>query len=197
MGKEGEMSLKKKVDADEALPVARNLLNILSPFCERCEIVGSLRRRRGFVGDVELLYIPKFRLVAADLFSAKASKMANMADGLIDKLLADGVLNYRQNCDGHTNWGELNKYAVHKASGLSIDLFSTTELCWWNALVMRTGGKQNNLNITSAARRLGWTFEAYGSGFRSLRGLPYHHTTSEQDVYEHVRLPYLAPENRP
>lgn len=90
-----------------------------------------------------------------------------------------------------------NKLAIHAASGISVDFFATTEKCWWNSMVVRTGGKQSNLNITTAAQRQGYSFEAYGSGFRKL-GHPEEHypTTSEADVFEFVGLPYLKPEDR-
>ena len=191
------MSLKHKVEIEEALPIAQNLKAALQPWCESIEIVGSLRRRKGWVGDIEVLYIPRFRVKAADLFSPKASAMVNLVDEQLERWLRALTIHERINEVGHRTWGEENKFAVHTASGLSVDFFQTDGLRWNNALVVRTGGKQNNINIASAARRLGWTFEASGSGFRSLRGLPYHHTTSERDVFEFVRLPYLEPQNRP
>lgn len=193
------MSLKPKIEMEKALPIARQLRDMLSPFCQvgRCEIVGSLRRQRGWVGDVEVLYVPKFRLVAADLFNPKAAKMQNTADEFLDSLKRQRIIMPRINRIGQTAWGEENKYAVHCASGLAVDFFATTEDCWWNNLVTRTGGKQSNINICSAARRLGWKYESTGRGFQSLRGLSYHQTTSERDVFEFVRLPYLEPQNRP
>lgn len=193
------MSNKPKVEMEKALPIAEQLRDMLRPFCQvdRCEIVGSLRRQRGFVGDVEILYVPKFRLIAADLFSAKAAKMQNTADEFLDSAKSQRIIAPRINRIGQTAWGEENKYAVHCASGLAVDFFATDEACWWNNLVTRTGGKQSNINICSAARRLGWKYESTGAGFLSLRGLGYHRTTSERDVFEFVRLPYLEPQNRP
>lgn len=45
---------------DDALPLARKIAADLVSVCERVEIVGSVRRRKPLVGDIELLCIPKF-----------------------------------------------------------------------------------------------------------------------------------------
>ena len=51
------MKLKRPIKL--VLPHAKAILDQLSPFCERAEIVGSVRRVKTHVGDVELLIIPK------------------------------------------------------------------------------------------------------------------------------------------
>lgn len=192
------MSDKHPFPYAKALAIAEQLRLMLSPFCEsgRCEVVGSIRRQKEWGGDVEILYIPRYRLKAADLFKASASTMTNTADEMLESMLTQGIISKRPNVNGVTSWGAENKFARHP-SGLNVDFFATSEPCWWNALVVRTGGKQNNIQIASAARKLGWKFEACGRGFTSLRGLSYHQTTSEEDVFNFVRLPYLPPEKRP
>lgn len=46
-------------------------------------------------------------------------------------------------------WGEKNKLAVHVRTGIPVDFFAATEANWWNYLVCRTGGEQNNIAIAS------------------------------------------------
>jgi len=43
--------------------------------------------------------------------------------------------------------GPLNKLAVYVGSGIPVDLFATTEECWFNALVCRTGSAETNVKI--------------------------------------------------
>jgi DNA polymerase/3'-5' exonuclease PolX len=92
-------------------------------------------------------------------------------------------------------WGQKNRLGIHVESGIPIDFFATSEPCWFNSLVCRTGGIENNLLITTTAQHRGWSFEAYGSGFKNPRG-ERHDTTSEQDVYGFLGLPYLEPNRR-
>lgn len=179
----------------EALAIAEALKADLEPFCERIIIAGSLRREKPTVHDAEILLIPKIADgPPIELFGERPK--VDMAEFHIDSLLTSGVLAKRPSKIGVFTWGAKNKLAVHVASGLPVDFFSTTPDCWWNALVCRTGGKDSNLLITTTAQKRGWSFEAYGSGFKSLRGDDHHRTTSESDVFEFLGLPCLAPWQR-
>jgi DNA polymerase/3'-5' exonuclease PolX len=193
------MSDKPKYPYATALAVALELVNRLKPYCGRIEIAGSLRRKKREVGDVEILYVPTFTQIAASLFG----DVENVPDTeeIIDHMTEDGTLVMRPNKAGAFAWGPKNKLAIHVPTGIPVDLFATSEDCWWNALVCRTGGLENNLKITQAAQRQGWSFEAYGSGFRKpAKGLgkgEHYQTTSEEDVYKFLGLPYLQPDERP
>lgn len=187
------MSEKQRYPYQLAMTVAEALRTLLAPFCERIEIAGSLRRQKLEVGDIELLFIPKFGTRQKDLLE---TEQYDLADWKINEELKAGILAKRPNKVGTFAWGEKNKLALHVHSGIPVDLFATTEPCWWNSLVCRTGGKDNNLLITTTAQREGWSFEAYGSGFRALNCSEHHQTTSERDVFEFIGLPYLEPKDR-
>lgn len=177
-----------------ALNVAEALRTALEPFCERIVIAGSLRRQKPDVGDIELLLIPKVGTRQKDLLD---TEQYDRAGEFIDGWLKSGVVAKRPNKNGVFTWGSQNRLAVHVKSGIPLDIFTTTPACWFNALVVRTGPKDSNLLITTTAQKKGYSFEAYGSGFRSLNGHnPYHQTTSERDVFEFIGLPYLEPRDR-
>lgn len=182
---------KRRYPFADAMRVASYLQSSLAPFCERIKICGSLRRLKREVGDIEILYISKPGVRQVDLLSMEEY---GQAESQLDFLLACGELVKRPNKKGVFTWGRQNKLAVHVASGIPVDFFSTTESCWWNSLVCRTGGKETNLLITTTAQKQGWSFEAYGSGFNSR--LARHDTTSERNVFEFIGLPYLEPEDR-
>jgi DNA polymerase/3'-5' exonuclease PolX len=187
------MSDRPKFAVAEAMVVALELQELLAPLCERVEIAGSIRRRRPLVGDVELLFIPRTGERSAGLFDTET---VSLAEELLNGMVADGRLAKRPSVTGAFTWGPENKLGIHVASGIPVDFFSTSPDRWWNALVVRTGGKQNNLAITTTAQRQGWRFEAYGSGFRNLTTGEHHATTSERDVFEFMGLPYLQPHQR-
>jgi len=88
-------------------------------------------------------------------------------------------------------------------SGIPVDLFATTEECWYNYLVCRTGGKETNLAICRAANAKGWSWTPYGPGFTCHPGevspeeyTEQHLVHSEREVFEFVGLPYLEPRDR-
>lgn len=187
------MTDKKRYPREAALEVAREIHKLLEPFCAACKVVGSLRRYRSHVGDIELLFVPTFIEEADGLFDKRKVSLAHNA---IAQLLASGVIAKRKNVNGSEMWGDKNMLGLHVASGIPVDFFATTEANWWNSLVCRTGGKANNLAITMAANKRGWRFNAYGSGFTRLDGSETYQTTSERDVFRFVGLAYVEPQYR-
>lgn len=185
------MSAKVKYLRAEALKVAKELCD-LQRLCERLICAGSLRRRKLQVGDVEIVYISKVTTVPDGLFD---SKQVSLMDVALDEMVAEGIIAKRTNVNGSVMWGEKNKLAVHVASGIPVDFFAATEANWFNYLVCRTGGAENNTAIASAAQAKGWKWNPYGAGFTNERGqlVP---VTSERDVFDLVGLPYKEPWER-
>jgi hypothetical protein len=84
-----------------------------------------------------------------------------------------------------TVYGEVTQCPICHGSGV----YSS---CWWNYLVCRTGPKESNIAISSAAKKRGWDWNPYGSGFsRNGRIVE---MKSERDVFKFVGLPW--PGNR-
>jgi len=117
-----------------------------------------------------------------------------MLDAKIQTLIHFDMLDYRLNRRGRKVYGPQNKLLVHIPSGIGVDIFSTDEACWWVALVIRTGPKESNIAIATAAKRKGWRLRAYGDGFDTPEG--HIHCSSEGEVFEAVGLPYQPPERR-
>lgn len=170
------------MELQKAKAIAENLKSLLAPECRRIEVAGSIRRRKPEVSDIELLCIPKY-LDGVDLL-----------DEEIKKLMAEGLLGYRRNVRGSIAYGPKNKLLVHLPSGIGVDVFSTTEECWWVSLVVRTGGVEMNKRIAMAAIRKGWHFQAYGRGFSTPRGDVV--CQSEEAVFRAVGFSYPAPWER-
>jgi DNA polymerase/3'-5' exonuclease PolX len=188
------MSDKQRYPLADARAVAAVLCRALAPHCDRIEVAGSIRRQKPTVGDIELLFIPRFgaRVVAPELFP----RHCDLAALAIDELLRSQVLGKRPNKLGGTAWGEKNKLAVHLPSGIAVDLFAATAHNWFNYLVCRTGGAESNRQIAMAAQAMGWKWNPYGSGFEKLGSTERHVVTEERDVFAFVGLPYREPEAR-
>jgi DNA polymerase/3'-5' exonuclease PolX len=190
------MSDKTKWPIEVARVVADGLGLALAPYCEpeRCVIAGSMRRQKPEVGDIELVYVPRKVVGMGDLFEP-----ASLVDEVLARMLEERVIAKRLNVKGSEMWGASNKLGVHVPSGIPVDFFATTEASFWNYLVCRTGGAENNVALASAAKRRGWQWNPYGEGFSRPRGLgppeiaPMH---SEREVFAFARLPWLEPEER-
>jgi len=188
----GAMSEKKKLPREDALKVAREVQAMLEPFCERIEIAGSLRREKPLVGDIELLFVPLIKSGGTDLFG---SYEIDFADVEINRLLATGVLAKRPSSIGGFTWGTKNKLGIHVPSGIPLDLFSTTQQNWWVSLVVRTGSRETNLELTTGAQKLGVKLNAYGCGITHSNG-NVTQAHSERDVFRFCGVPYREPKHR-
>jgi DNA polymerase/3'-5' exonuclease PolX len=187
-----------------ARDVAQDFIDALADHCERIQIAGSLRRRKPFVKDVEIVFVPKFEaqpgfVLKKDLFASPEPLPAiNLAEKAIENLLKAGLIRKRTNINGVAAWGPKNKLAIHGPSGMPVDLFTATRENFFNYLVCRTGGEQNNIQVASAAQALGWKWNPYGEGFSRPKGLTreIHPISSEREVFEFVGLAYREPWKR-
>lgn len=78
---------------------------------------------------------------------------------------------------------------------MAVDLFFTNEAGWWNSLVCRTGGRETNIRIGAAAKRLGRQWHVYGEGVTLADGRVIR-AESEKHVFELCGVPFLPPEER-
>ena len=161
---------------------------------EKCEIVGSVRRGNPEVGDVEILYIPRFeeRTPTGSIFP----ELVNLADIVFEKMLRSGLLSKRISKTGNEMWGDKNKLALYNGD-LAVDLFSCTEKTWVCNFLCRTGGKETNKNIAIAARKKGLKWRSTGEGFEGSEGKLFFRPRFEYDIFDIVGLDYLEPEDRP
>ena len=170
---------ESKMKLELAREIAEDLLVRLEPSCERIVIAGSIRRQKPYVGDIELLCIPK------------CNGFTNQLDRQVETLIRQGLLDFRCNKLGSKVYGPKNKLLLHVRTGIGVDIFSTTEECWAVSLVVRTGGAETNKRIATEAIRKDWRWHAYGRGFTTPDGEIICH--SEQEVFKAVGLPYLEP----
>ena len=115
------MSDKPKFQLALAKSVAESLCALLAPHCMRVVIVGSIRREKQEVGDIELLILPKTEMRPDGLFDSKPFDLSAEA---IDGLLDQGIIAKRPSKTGVFTWGELNRLAVHVESGIPVDFFT-------------------------------------------------------------------------
>lgn len=186
------MSDRQKFDSEDAVPVAKELIEMLRPFTEKIEIAGSLRRCRDRVSDIEILYIPRYELRQSDMF---AQEPVDLAGEFLGKLLRDQVLIKRPNVNGAFTWGPKNKLTVHVESGIPVDFFSSTRENWWVSLVVRTGSKETNLKLTTGAQKRGASLMAYGCGVKWSDGT-ITTATSEEHVFDLCGVEYKYPNER-
>ena len=187
--------MKPRFARQSALDAAREVIAALRPVCVdgRLIVAGSLRRRKQWVGDVDLVYVSRVVSRPVDFFKNRDISLADEAIAAMEK---SGILEKRESVIGHTTYGNQNKLMRHCKTGVPVDLFATCEASWYNYLVCRTGPKESNTAIAQRAQERGWKWHPYGSGFTKDNGSEAHDVTSEQDLFEFLGLPYREPGER-
>jgi hypothetical protein len=86
-----EMNVLRDLDRSEVEPLAFKILQAIEPLCEKTQIAGSIRRRKGGVNDVDIVIQPKperaawlniIKQIRSELFLAEVSEV------LLEKLAA-------------------------------------------------------------------------------------------------------------
>jgi DNA polymerase/3'-5' exonuclease PolX len=186
---------KKKFSLASATLVAEVIACELEDSCTLLSIAGSIRRKKEMVGDIEIIYVPKIieEIPPGQLIAEKVNK----TEEKILELIKLDILEYRIKRDGTKSFGTRVKLLKHKTSQIPVDLFSCTLPEWTNNLVSRTGGKTTNITIASNAKRLGWNWLPFNTGFVNPKSREVFYPKSEREVFEFVRIPYLEPHERP
>ena len=125
------MSAGDRIKLRSALVVANRFMEYIDDACYRNEIAGSCRRRCEYVGDIEIVCVPR------DFFSLKAK--------------------FPEGYDGMTINGPRLKRFKYPKYGLQIELYITTQLDWGRIFAIRTGSSGfSHSQLSMQWNRLGW-----------------------------------------
>ncbi len=191
---------KQRVPLAHAEAIANELVNILAPTSERMEIVGSIRRRRDMVADVELLVIPTIEVVSYDLFG-DPDQTVDRFNEACKNLHGAGDLTDRLDKNGRRAWGPRYKRVIYR--GFPVDLFSVMDPDSWGVLMMiRTGSAEFSRNNVTQKRMGGVLpddmFVNESRLHRSFRDgssevIP---TPTEESFFAAIDSPWIPPERR-
>ena len=169
----------------------------LGASCVQWEVAGSIRRKKAFVGDIEIVLIPvQGAPPQLELGMGLPPDLESVMDEKIDGLIRKGVLEKRKNTKGHTMCGGRLKYVRHVSSGIPIDFFICERETWSTTFVTRTGSADFVGELARRAKSLGYGWNPGGVGFtRKSDGVKIPITT-EEEAFRFVGLPCLPPEQR-
>jgi len=176
----------------DAHVVAERIRDALMDVCERIAIVGSVRRRRPRVHDIDLLVVPKLELTRADdLFGApKFRSLLDERLGALEQEKRLTAASVRPLCQG---W-KVRRWIATR-SKVPVDLFAVSEETWWTGMVIRTGSKEHNVFLCGRARERGLVLHAGGEGLEGPNG-DRMQLESEAEVFDRLDERYVEPENR-
>ena len=144
----------------------------------RCDIAGSLRRRKEIIGDIDILASAKRSSIAAiiKLFTSHPE---------VEQIIAQGD----------------TKASVILKSGINCDLRVIHDDEYPFALAYFTGSKEHNVSMRTLSKKFGWSLNEYGFSSldsQEIRGKAKRIVTckTEEDIYKALKLDYIPPELR-
>lgn len=167
----------QRIPLARARALAEKIAAELSPWCERLEIAGSIRRGRPDCGDIDLVCLPKPGGYSQMLQRcAHKARLAKQGQQYVVFELANGV--------------QLDLWFAHAAGG---DLFAPEPCNYGVLLLSRTGSAMHNVWIAQTAQSRGLHFNPHRG---VLRGREVIASAEEADVFRALGLDYIEPERR-
>ena len=143
------------------------LIDALKPLTSKMEFVGSMRRKKESIKDVDILVVTNDRETVMKTFMTFGNVLSQGPD----------------KCSIQIDGGAIK---------FQTDLLCTTNESWGAALNYFTGSKEHNIVLRTMAKSRGLTVNEYGifDGDKKLGG------ENETDLYNILNLPYVPPELR-
>lgn len=173
------------MELSKAKKIAEDLVRELTPYCDRIELAGSIRRGKPEVKDIEIVCIPKQKK-EVDLFGDNAPKFG--VNNPIPEFVS-AVRKYPAEIGDPTG-----RYVKLLLSEIKVDLFIAFPNNWGFIFTLRTGSTWFNKdylliglkNINHEAKD-GFIYDKKGN----LVELP-----EEIDLFNLINLKYLDPDRR-
>lgn len=154
------------MELERAQKIAAEVIKRLSPYCQKIEVAGSVRRQKPTVRDIDLVLIPK------DLWNLHSELME------LGQLKMSG-----------------KKIMRVMVGSTQVDIYVADEDTWATLLLIRTGSAENNIRLATLAKKRVWHLAASGDGLFDENGERIA-GDSEESIYEALGLPWQEPWER-
>jgi DNA polymerase (family 10) len=173
-----------RMPLETARRIAEHVVGELAPLCVKIEIAGSIRRRRPFCGDVDLVCIPRDyealreRVLKRCTIAMKSDGKTPIGDG--EQMLVVDMPNGVQ-------------LDIWFAKPERKDLFARRPSTWGSVLLCRTGSARHNIHLAQLARQQGYQWQTtlgLTCAGNWIAG------ETEEDIFKALGLEFIKPEER-
>lgn len=184
--------MKKEFKLKEMQKIAAEIITKISPYCEKVQIAGSIRRQKPTVSDIEIIYIPQYEV--DDRFGLFNDSNQVLNNKLRTYLSTADFLK-RVNKLGYTNFGEQIQLMLYK-DNYPVDFFKTTPTGWAIEKLIRTGSKEFNIFIIEKAIEKGYKILVGNSCLQKIESNELIYPKSEEEIFKILGLENIPPEKR-
>jgi DNA polymerase (family 10) len=171
------LNVLRDLDRSEVEPLAYKIVITIMPMCEKAQIAGSIRRRKGGVNDIDIVVLPRGDLWRT-IIRVLESDFDVITEKRGDKLFTGYVPFASRLGQGH----------------VQVDLYRATEQTYGVLLLVRTGSKEHNVYLCNLALAKDMRL-LYSQGLLDKDGKVIAGKT-EEEVFEALGLPYIIPQER-
>jgi DNA polymerase/3'-5' exonuclease PolX len=177
------------VSYNYALGIAQEFCEEIKDFCDiPPEIVGSIRRKKPQVNDIDILVIPRFEETPDDTLFGNITQINTLDSKLV-------LMCFENQMKLETNGEKIKRFSNYSDSGLTIDLYIAIKETLPTLRLIRTGSKEHNIKLCMRARDLRMQLKADGTGLFDAQ-LKQMKVENEEDIFRLLNLEYLSPEKR-
>ena len=167
---------------------------ILSKFdflCEKVMVVGSIRRQRPEVNDIDIVVIPRSPRERNWDEIAKALKRAH---GMVQFKKGPKLMTFAHYNDAP---GLVTR---PRDPEYTVDIYHATPEDWGIITLIRTGSKEHNVNLCNLALSKGMKLSAAEGVLKPLESFPSMMkiiaSKTEEEIFAALGLPYVEPKDR-
>jgi DNA polymerase/3'-5' exonuclease PolX len=185
-----------RLPAGDVLPVATRLYRALKPACNRILVVGSLRRQKPDVGDIEIVAVPTRRLFANMFDELEPEAEPTRLNATLKALLDAGTLEWDTKVK--RNGPIYKRFIVPELGGMPFELFLCEEEEFGYQSMIRTGSAEFSKAMMTERRFEGGLKPSHldcRGGVKTLRSgkMIRMDLRSESELFAAWGLPVLPP----
>ena len=158
---------------EEGEQVASTIINSLRPLSEKIEAVGSIRRKKPIVNDIDIVILPRANTPLGNFVFMMASH------GYVGTASGEKICRF-----------------VDQTNHIHVDLYFTTPYTHEMIRLVRTGSKELNIRLAKIANRKGLHFALNGEGVIDPSTGKRVGGETEESVFKALGLDYIPPEKR-
>ena len=169
---------------EQALMIAQYVRELLTPHCEKCEIAGSVRRKKAEVKDIEIVCIPNKEDVG--LFGTDTETCFEFVSSVKSLGKIEKGSPYGKYCQ------------IKLKTEINLDLFIAIPENWGLIMAIRTGPAEFSKSLMKRAHDVNlrvkegkvWYAESIGTALNSIK------CCDEKDLFDMLGLNWADPESR-
>lgn len=179
---------------EEAKREAAWIVSKLDYLSERVLVVGSIRRERPEVNDIDIVVIPK---ASRDRFWDDMSRRLQRCQGMVRLGKGPKLMRFARYRDA------AGLVSSDRQPDYTVDVYHATPDTWGILVLIRTGSKMHNVKLCSLARSKGLMLSASQGLIKYLKAVePFEPVVkiiasrSEEEIFAGLGLDYVEPRDR-